>query len=110
MGTTGIPTELSDLIKIAADVRGAILIYERDVVMFANSEARELHHQHDWSTVITFEDIFQVGVQRGRITEPAILADPDAHLAYAKMVRARERSFQFRRNYDGVPYDRYPPG
>lgn len=110
MATTEIPTELSDLIRIAADVRGAILIYERNVVVFANSEARELHHQHDWSTVITFDDIFQVGVALGRIAEPAILADPEAHLAYAKMARARELSFQFRRNYDGVPYDRYHTG
>ncbi|PWC49051.1 hypothetical protein [Azospirillum sp. TSA6c] len=98
MGTTEIPAKLSDLIKIAADVRGSILIYERDVVIFANSEDREPHHQHDWSTVITVDDIFQVGVQRGRIAEPAILVDPEAHLAYAKMAQARERSFQFRRN------------
>ncbi|MBP2297379.1 helix-turn-helix transcriptional regulator [Azospirillum picis] len=95
---------------MASDVQGALLIYERDVVVYANTAAQLLHPQQDWSATVTFDGIFRVGVEQGRINDPAILADPETHLAYARMARAREQSFQFRRRYDGVPFDRYHTG
>jgi DNA-binding CsgD family transcriptional regulator len=110
MLATGIPAPLSSLIQIATEAEGALLIYNRDVVVFANADARELHRQQDWSATVTFDSIFRVGIEQGRITDPAILADPEAHLAYAKLARSRESSFQFRRRYDGALYDRYHTG
>ncbi len=91
-------------------MQGAILIYRDDEVVFANDAARNIHPQQDWSRTVTFDNIFRTAINLGRIDDPTILSDPESHLVYAKMARSRESSFQFRRLYDGMPYDRYHTG
>ncbi|MCG5239189.1 hypothetical protein MCW82_05285 [Azospirillum doebereinerae] len=105
-----IPTDLTALIGIAAEMHGAILIYRDDVVVFANQEARRIYACQDWANPVSFDQCFRKAIELGRIDDRTILADPAGHLAYAKMARARERNFRFRRLYDGDIYDRHHTG
>lgn len=110
MPATCIPEKLAGLIGMASEMQAAILIYERDVIVFANSSGREIYACQDWSKPVLFDNCFRRAVELGRIQDEIILSDPESHLVYAKMARAREASFQFRRYYDGILYDRHHIG
>lgn len=110
MATTQIPTALTAMIGVAAEIQAAILIYERDVVVFANEGAQAIYACQDWTKPVLFDRCFRRAVELGRIQDRSILDDPETHLAYAKMARAREPNFQFRRRYDGRLFDRYHTG
>ncbi|CAO3418165.1 helix-turn-helix transcriptional regulator [Azospirillum doebereinerae] len=105
-----IPTGLTALIDVAAEMRGAILIYRDDMVVFANQEAKRIYACQDWANPVSFDQCFRKAIELGRIDDRTILDDPAGHLAYAKMARARERGFRFRRLYDGQVYDRHHTG
>lgn len=105
-----IPTGLTALIDVAAEMRGAILIYRDDVVVFANQEAKRIYACQDWTNPVSFDQCFNKAIELGRIDDRTILDDPAGHLAYAKMTRARGIDFRFRRLYDGEAYDRHHTG
>lgn len=104
------PERLARLADDAEASGGALLIYRNDTIVFANEPARGIYRTHDWAGTVTFDNCFRRALEQRRIDDPVILADPEAHLMFAKAARHRGESFHFRRRYDGAYFDRYHIG
>jgi DNA-binding CsgD family transcriptional regulator/PAS domain-containing protein len=105
-----IPHELRRRIAGVDEAGGALFVYHDDVIIWANEAGRRIYASQNWGQEVTFDSCFRSAIEMGRITDPTILCDPEGHLNFAKAARARQHSFHFRRDYDGISYDRYHVG